>query len=166
MAPTATGSSKCGSIPAPLPTRADTGLLHELVTVRLGRLDGWWGHDGLVFDRGQSSESGLPASAVISPFDPPNDRGPQLLSGGPGTAVEHVLLQQREERLHGGVVAGGADAAHRADHGVSVKRTDELPAAELGPAVGVKHAAGDVAASGDRVVQGLDGESRLHPRID
>jgi hypothetical protein len=62
-------------------------------------------------------------------------------------------LRQAEEGLHGRVVPGGADAAHRADDVVSVACVDELPAAELRPAVGVHHTAGHVAAAGDCVVQ-------------
>lgn len=50
------------------------GVLHDLVTVGLGSLSGCWGHDGLVFDRGQPAESGLASSAVIGAFDPGNDR--------------------------------------------------------------------------------------------
>jgi len=42
--------------------------------------------------------------------DPPVDYGDadtEIVAGLPATAsVQHVLLQQREERFHGGVVAG------------------------------------------------------------
>ncbi len=36
------------------------------------------------------------SGAVVGPFDPGDDRGPELLPGGPGTAVEDVVLQQAE----------------------------------------------------------------------
>ena len=39
----------------------------------------------------------------------------------PALAVQDVLLQQREERLHGGVVAAGPDAAHRAGQAVAAQ---------------------------------------------
>ena len=39
------------------------GLLHELVTVRLGHLDGGCGHDCLVLDGGQPAECVLAATA-------------------------------------------------------------------------------------------------------
>ncbi len=58
---------------------------------------------------------------MVGPFDLGHDRGPQLLPGRPGVAVEDVVLQQAEERLHGSVVASGADAAHRPGYVVLVK---------------------------------------------
>ena len=84
-----------------------------------GRLGGGRGHDGFELDRGQSAEACLAASAVVGAFDPGDDRDAELVAGGPALPVEDVLLQQREERFHGGVVAGGADLAHRADHAVA-----------------------------------------------
>ena len=57
-----------------------------------------------------------------------------------------LLLQQAEEGLHGRVVTGRADAAHRSDHVVTAQGANEFSAAKLRPAVAVHHAAGDVAA--------------------
>jgi hypothetical protein len=65
------------------------------------------------------------------------------------------------------VVAGRADAAHRADHVVAVELVDQLPGPELRPAVGVQHAAGHLctlgAAAGDGVVERGEGDPGLHP---
>jgi len=66
-----------------------------------------------VLDRGQSAESALPAASVVGAFDPDDDREAELLAAGPALPVEHILLQQREERLHRSVVTGGRDEAHR-----------------------------------------------------
>ena len=85
----------------------------------------------LVLDRGQPGQGSLASAAVVGPFDPGHDRGPQLLPGRPGSAVEDVVLQQAEEGFHGGVVAGGADSAHRPGHVVLVEGVDEFPASEL-----------------------------------
>src|SRR5699024_11641044 len=60
------------------------------------------GHDYLVLDRGQTAETGLATATVVGPFDPGDDRDPEFLSGGPRASVQNVLLQQGEERFHGG----------------------------------------------------------------
>jgi hypothetical protein len=39
----------------------------------------------------------------------------------------------RRQALHGGVIAGGPDAAHGAGHVVTAQRVDELSAAKLRP---------------------------------
>src|SRR5690606_21658580 len=109
-------------------------------------------HDGLELDRGQPPESGLPTPPVIGPLDPGHDGDPKFLAGGPGAAVEDVLLEQREEALHGRVVAGRADAAHGSDHVVTVECTDEFPASKLRPSVRVDDAPGHAAAPRDGVV--------------
>ena len=67
----------------------------------------------LELDRGESTEGVLAASAVVGGLDPGDDRQAELVAGGPAAAVEDVLLQQAEERLHGGVVGAGPDPAHR-----------------------------------------------------
>jgi hypothetical protein len=46
---------------------------------------------------------------VVGALDPGDNRDPQFLASGPGTSVENIVLQQREEAFHGGVVARGAD---------------------------------------------------------
>lgn len=103
-------------------------------------------------------------TSVVGPFDPPEDRDPQLLTSVPGMAVQDVLLEQGEEALHGRVVAGGTDSAHGSDHAVAVQCVDELPASKLRSPVRVDHAAGDVTAPGHGVVERCDGQPRLHPR--
>ena len=72
-----------------------------------------WVHDGLALPRGQTAQTDLSAAPVVGPFDPGDNRDPQLVTGLPATAVEDVLLQQREEGLHRRVVTGGTDLAHR-----------------------------------------------------
>ena len=88
----------------------------------LGRLVGGLDHDEFVFDGGQAAECGLASSAVVGAFDPGDDRDPELVAGVPGVSVEDVLLEQGEKGFHCGVVAGGADLAHRAEHAVTGER--------------------------------------------
>ena len=76
---------------------------------------------------------------MVGPFDPGHDRDPQLLAGVPGAAVEDALLQQAEEGLHGGVVAGRADAAHGADEIVVVEQSADLLGTELAAAIRVQN---------------------------
>lgn len=57
-------------------------------------------------------QASLTPASVVGALDPGHDRNPEFFAGGPGTAVEDVLLQQREEALHGRVVAGRTDPAH------------------------------------------------------
>ena len=75
----------------------------------------------------QSAQAGLPATAMVSALDPGDDRDPELLSGPPALAVQDVLLQQREEGLHRGVVPGRADFPHRSDEVVTVQGVHEFP---------------------------------------
>lgn len=49
--------------------------------------------------RCEFAEPALAASAVVGPFDPGHDRDAEFLAGVPGLAIQHVLLQEREERL-------------------------------------------------------------------
>ncbi len=76
---------------------------------------------------GQSAQVGLPATAVVSALDPGDDRDAELFSGPPPLAVQDVLLEQREERFHRGVVPGGTDFTHRSDEVVTVQGVHELP---------------------------------------
>ncbi|MCW2711418.1 MAG: hypothetical protein JWP24_1612 [Marmoricola sp.] len=48
------------------------------------------------------------------------------------SGVEDVLLEQGEEALRGGVVAGRGDAAHRAAEAVVVQDPDDLFSSEIG----------------------------------
>lgn len=50
---------------------------------------------------------------MIGAFDPGRDRDPEVVSRGPGLAVQDVFLEQAEERLHRGVVPTRSNAAHR-----------------------------------------------------
>ena len=107
---------------------------------------------------------GLAASAVVGAFDPGDDRDAQLVAGGPALPVEDVLLQQREERFHGGVVAGGADLAHRADHAVTGERPVQLPRTELrclGRECRMQPATSPRRATA--LSSACDGEAGLHP---
>lgn len=76
------------------------------MTLRSRGLAGRRGHDGFVLDGGQPAEAVLASAAVVGAFLPGDDRQSQLGAGGPAAAVEDVLLQQREEALHRGVVPG------------------------------------------------------------
>src|SRR3972149_9235484 len=93
--------------------------------------------DCLELDRGELTEGPLAAPAMVGPFDPGQDRKAKLLSRLPALPVQDVVLQQREERLHGGVVGTGSDPAHRADEAVVPQQAKELPRTELAPSVGV-----------------------------
>jgi hypothetical protein len=53
------------------------------------------------------------------------------LLGGPGTSVKDVLLQERKEGFHGGVVTRGAYSSHGTGQTVPAQGVDELPRAEL-----------------------------------
>ena len=48
-------------------------------------------------------------------------RDPQLFLCAPAAAIEHLLLKQGREALHGRIVAGCTDAAHRSDHLVTAQ---------------------------------------------
>jgi hypothetical protein len=96
-----------------------------------------------------------------------NDLDAELVTGVPAAAVEDVALQQGEERFHGGVVAGGADLAHGADHAMASECPVNLPSAELRPTVAVKDAAGAVTVSaGDGHLDRGDDEAGLHALVD
>ena len=88
---------------------------------------------------------------MVGPLDPDHDGQAQFFSGAPALAVQDVLLQQREERLHRRVIASSADAAHRACHLVmlevvrrsiepgqytSIKFTEHLGLEGIKPSVG------------------------------
>ena len=92
---------------------------------------------------------------MVGAFDPGDDGDPELLAGGPAAAVQHVLLQQAEEALHGRVIAGRADAAHGADHVVATQGVDELSASKLAAAVAVQNATGHLTASCHRTMSAV-----------
>jgi hypothetical protein len=55
-------------------------------------------------------------STVIGPFISGDDGDAQLFAGGPSLAIKDVLLEQREYRFRGGVVAGRPNLARGSDH--------------------------------------------------
>jgi hypothetical protein len=55
--------------------------------------------DGLELDRGELAEGALPPAVVVGAFDPGDDRQAELLAGGPGLAVQDVLLQSAVRRV-------------------------------------------------------------------
>jgi hypothetical protein len=67
----------------------------------------------LEFDGGEPAESVLSSTVVVGALDPRHDRQPELGAAAPAAPVEHVLLQQAEELLHGGVVRAGPGPSHR-----------------------------------------------------
>ena len=85
----------------------------------------------LIFDWGESPESALSAASVVGPFDPDHDGDAEFFAIAPALPVQDVLLEQREERFHRGVVTARADAAHRPDEVVVLERGDERVGAEL-----------------------------------
>jgi type I restriction enzyme M protein len=101
-------------------------------------------------DRGQSAEPALAAPTVVGPFDPDDDLNAEFLAGGPGVPVQHVELEEREERFHGGVVARGSDSAHRPGEACVDQDPPECFASKLASSVAVnRHDTGGL-ASGDR----------------
>ena len=67
----------------------------------------------LEFHRGEPAEAVLSSAAVVGGLDPGHDRQPELCAGVPAAAVEDILLQQAEERLHRGVVRARPHSSHR-----------------------------------------------------
>jgi hypothetical protein len=51
----------------------------------------------------------------VGAFDPGDDGDAQFVATVPAAAVQHVLLQEREERLHGGVVSPNTTGRARAE---------------------------------------------------
>src|SRR5439155_16001167 len=115
--------------------------------------------------RGEPPETPLPAHAVVGAFDPVDDRQAELLPRAPTVAVQDVLLEHGEERLHRDVVRAGAGPTHRTDEPTVPDHANELPGPELRTPVRVDDRAGG-APEPDRVPQGCDREGRLHPSID
>ena len=93
--------------------RKTFGTAEGLGDSSLGRGRGRCGHDCFELDGRQLTEHTLTSAPVIGPFDPGHDGEAEVVAGGPALTVEHVLLEQCEERFHGRVVAGGTDPAAR-----------------------------------------------------
>ena len=88
--------------------------------------------------------------------DPGDDGDAELLASGPGLPVEVALLQEAKRALQGCVAPGGADPAHRSDHGMPGECAHVLPASKLRFPAGMKHAAGNITIRVDCVVQRVD----------
>src|SRR5680860_776397 len=89
--------------------------------------------------RGELAKGALAPAAVIGAFDPQDNREAQLLSRLPALTIEHVVLQQSEERLHGRVVSTDPGPTHRTDETTRPQRAYELARTELAAAIGVHH---------------------------
>jgi hypothetical protein len=128
------------------------------------------GHDGLEFDGSQSAKGGLASSTVVGPFDPGDDCDPELFAGVPAAAVQHVFLQQAKETLHGGVVGGRCDLAHRSDHPVSQQCLLKFSGSKLTASVAVKDAAHGLLTccktSCHSTAERIDRQRGLHPLSD
>ena len=109
----------------------------------LGGLCRLLGHDGLELDGGQTSEAGLPAAPVVGAFDPGHECDAKLGPGGPGTAVQNVLLHEAEEALHGRIVPARGDSSHGSHQTMAGESALILLGSELAAPVGVDHAPGD-----------------------
>ncbi len=59
------------------------------------------------------AEGAVAALSVVEGLDVVEDLGGELGSGGPGAAVDELLLDRREEALGDGVVVAVAAASHR-----------------------------------------------------
>src|SRR5699024_3217445 len=81
---------------------------------------------GLDLDGRQSAQPGLSTTPVVGLLDPGDDRDAELFSGPPTLAVQDVLLEQREERFHRGLVPGSADFPHRSDEVMTVQGMHEF----------------------------------------
>jgi hypothetical protein len=91
----------------------------------------------LELDGGQLAEGSLASPTVVGALNPHEDRVGELSSRGPAPAVQDVLLEQRVEGLHGGVVAGRRDPAHRPGEVARLEHRHEGPRSKLAPAVGM-----------------------------
>ena len=127
---------------------------------------GSWLYDCFVLNRCQTTQPSLSTTSVIRPLDPRHNRDPQLVSGRPSAAVEHVLLQQREEALHRCVIARRADSSHRPDDAVTGQSPSEFLRSELAAAVAMRHASAHVTTPGHGHLEGIDSQPGLHPRTD
>lgn len=96
------------------------------------------GESQFELDRRELAEAALATTVVVGVLDPGDDGEMELLAGPPHPLlVEDVLLQERVERLHCGVVGRGGDPAHRPLEPVHREQALEAPRAEGTPAVRV-----------------------------
>src|SRR5215207_414196 len=88
--------------------------------------------DRLELRRGEKSERGVPAAAVVEDLDVLEDLGAQLGLGWPAAAVDELLLQGGEEALGDGVVVAVAARSHRLGDAGGAGLLAERQAHELG----------------------------------
>lgn len=88
----------------------------------------------------------MSSPAVVGPFDPGDDRDPQLLAGVPAALVEDVLLQEGEEGFHRGIVTAGTDPSRGPDELVAAQAVDESSTSKLRASVAVHDAPGHIDA--------------------
>lgn len=143
--------------------KVSMGLPRLLLTRVLGRCERG-PVDCFIFDGREFSQPSLPSPAVVGPLDPGCDGQSEVLSGEPPLTVQNVLLQQREERFHCGVVSARTDPAHRAGEPVVTERFNEPAGPELGPSdalLSVKQQSGVVLCWGDVLAAGVEDEVDL-----
>ncbi len=80
------------------------GLVDSWFVCSCCECEGVVADDGLELCRGQPPEGALPTSVVVGRLDPGNDCAAELVTVVPRLTVEHVVVQQREERFHRRVV--------------------------------------------------------------
>ena len=119
--------------------------------------------DHFKLDRSQLAEGALASLTVVVPFDPSRDLRAQLVAIFPRLAVEQILPQEREERLHRRVVTGGGDPAHRSAQAMPAQCLGVGPASKLTTPIAVDHTSCNVASTADRVLQSSNGEVAGHP---
>jgi hypothetical protein len=86
------------------------------------------GEPGLVGVRAEVVQCGVPAAGVVPALDPVEDRLVGGRPGGPGTSVEQLGLDGREERLGDGVVPALTAPADREPDAVLVGQAPVLGA--------------------------------------
>ena len=84
------------------------------------------GHGGDISDRG------VPASAVVSVFDPGSDFPGGAVAGGPHAAVVELGFQRREEALGHRVIPANAGQSHRAGDAILERERGDLGRGVLG----------------------------------
>jgi hypothetical protein len=107
----------------------------------------------LKLDGCEFPQAALSAAPVVPGFDPGHDRESEFVAAGSALPVEDVLLEQGEERFHGGVVAAGSDPTHRAAQLMDFKDPDVPLGPELTAAIAVNDEPGSRRAQRDRVPQ-------------
>jgi hypothetical protein len=95
----------------------------------------------LELDWGELAKCSLSSLAVILRFNPGDDGEVEFLSRAPALTIKHVLLQESEEALHGGVVARCSNSTHGPNESIVLEDTDKGFGPELTTPVGVDNGA-------------------------